>query len=659
MTDQDIALLRAFLPQVERTAMALFADALTLERVLDAEWHSEVCECGRDLPDGELEWIGVGNDKLVVQLDWQAAPEPLRVEIRRSVEMLVSAGTTIYHNADADIRALRRHGFNITAAGHARLEDTMLADAVTDSEEDHDLGDLNRRHGRLPDWKQYGFADVVLRNACDVVGTYWVWKGLERRFAADPQAHDVYRSMSIPFIDLAIEGEEAGIAVDAPVALQLFDKYLDRITHATLLARAYTGDPTLNLASPEQLKWWVYGVYGMPEQRKRAGWGQEGELTLEKDALAELRRGQGAEWDEEDEPTLEQALENIEAGGWGAGLLEAKYLFGGAQQRLTHYVIPCLEVEGEGINRKVVAPRARVYPRCKIHGQASGRVGYVEPALPQMKGDTAKLFCPDLGTVWVGHDWSNIETWILGGLAGDELILEAKDKNWDTHTVNFCDGTGTPRPTHTLTKALHTCPCPACVLWRTTYQWLGEDDLRRVFFKRYIYRLHYRGLAKNAGNIPGARALKMDVPRLIASSEAYLAKHPALPAYWAAVERQADVERLARTFMGRPRRLTEEYRNKRNREACNLPMQGGVADIWITTALLVKAAAPWARLLYGAYDSMWWVVPEAREAEFLGIYAPIVERELDVCGRRMSFPAAYKIRRPAGIQRAQGGSANG
>ena len=641
----DLERLRVFLPPIVGYYTGLTSYDLSGERVVDLEWDEDT---------GALQTIGAGNDKLVVQIDWPALDVELHEFVREEFAAMIASGVTIYHNGDSDIRKLRENGFAITAAGHARLEDTMLADSVLFAEEDHDLGDLNRRLGRLPYFKHLRHVYPREYNAGDLVGTYWVWKKLESWFVLDPLAHAVYRQKSIPFIDLAIEGEEAGIAVDAPVALGLFDKYLDRITQATLLARAYTGDPTLNLASPEQVKWWVYGVYGMPEQRKRAGWGEQGELTLEKDALAELRRGQGAEWDEEDEPTLDQAMENLEEGGWGAGLLEAKYLFNGAQQRLTHYVIPCLVVEGEGLDRKVVAPRARIFARTKIHGQASGRVGYVEPALAQMKGDTAKLIMPDPGASWVGHDYSNIETWLLGGLAGDELILEAKDNNWDTHTVNFCDGTGTPRPAHTLTKLLHTCPCAVCSLWRTTHQWLGEDDLRRIFFKRFVYRLHYLGKAKNAGNIPGARALKMDVPRLVAASEAYLAKHPALPRYWADVMAQADATRIVRTFQGRPRRLTEEYRNKRNREACNMPMQGGVADIWIDTCLLVKDAAPWARLVYGAYDSMWWAVPTAREAEFLGLYAPIVERELDVCGRPMSFAATYKIRRGAGEQRAQG-----
>ena len=644
-----IDLVRPFLPPIYGTFdVTLPPRTFAGERVIDLEWHSEDCTCGRDLPLDALETVGIGNDKAVEQTDWQKLDDTQRELFRMGVVTMVQHGVTIYHNAIADIKVMRANGFSVSPKGHAVLQDTMLADSVMYSEEDHDLGDLNRRHGRLPDYKGLRHTHPVEYNAADLVATYWVWKKLEVVMAADPLACSIYRQFSIPFLDLALEREERGIAVDGPVALKLFDKYTKRIREATLLARAYTGNPLLNLSSPDQMKWWIYGVYGMPEQRKRGAPGELGPLTLEKDALAELRTLNGAEWDEEDEPTLEQAIDNLDAdnAAWGAGLLEAKYLFTGAQQRLTHYVLPCLDYEGDGEDVRVIAPKARVYPRCKIHGQASGRVGYVEPALPQMRGETAGLIRPDVGQSWVGHDWSNIETWLLGGLAGDDVILEAKAKNWDTHLVNFCDATGTPRPTE-LTKAIHTCPCTNCAAWRTRFDWQGDEDLRRTFFKRFVYRLHYRGKAKNAGNIPGARALRMDVGRLVAASDAYLAKHDPIVRFWARVEAQADAERLSRTFLGRPRRLTDDYRNSRNRKASNHPMQGGVADIWIKTCLLVKAAAPWAGLVYGAYDSMWWDVPTAREAEFIGIYAPIVERTMDVCGRAMSFPASYKIRRGA------------
>jgi hypothetical protein len=44
---------------------------------------------------------------------------------------------------------------------------------------------------------------------------------------------------------------------------------------------------------------------------------------------------------------------------------------------------------------------------------------------------------------------------------------------------------------------------------------------------------------------------------------------------------------------------------------------------------------------------MWWQIPEDRQIEFLGLYAPIVERPLMVNGHSVSFPADYKYRAAA------------
>ena len=76
-------------------------------------------------------------------------------------------------------------------------------------------------------------------------------------------------------------------------------------------------------------------------------------------------------------------------------------------------------------------------------------------------------------------------------------------------------------------------------------------------------------------------------------------------------------------------------------------MQGGVSDIYVETALLVKAAAPWARLVFGAHDSQWWQIAKERQLEFLALYAPIVERDININGTLVSFPAEYKMREAA------------
>ena len=607
-----LELLKAALPPIHEGRAALRWLAIYAEATPWGDPAPLCIDCEWDEDSGALTTIGIGNERHVAQIDWSSLDNLDRIEVRDAVERLVRKDHVVYHNADADIRKLRQHGFEISAACHHRLDDTMLADAVLNSEEAHDLGDLNRRLGKLPDFKHLRKVAPREYNAGDLVSTVLIWKyGLAPAFEADPAAHFVYRTMSLPFIDIAIEGEEAGIRVNAPIAVVLRAKYAAKVEQARRLAVAYTGDPTFNLGSPDQVKHWLYNVYGLPIQREKAYRDELGKVTTDKDALAALRRLQGTEWDEGEEPTLESALANIEVGGHG--LLEAKYLFGGAQQRLTHYVLPCFDVD---------EPRVRIYPELRQHVQATGRHSYVGPALQQMKGDTAELILPDPGTVWVKWDWAQIEVRLLAALAGDQPYLDAFARGDDIHELNVRAIFGAPG-----SKEL--------------------EAIRRGFGKRYVFRLHYRGKPENAGDIPGTRALGLGVDQLVGASEVYLGQHPAIPVYWQEIEQQADRRRVVYTFMGRPRRLTSEFRNARNREASNMPMQGGVADIYATTAILIKAAAPWARLVFGAHDAQTWQVPVEREIEFLMLAAPIVNRPFVINGRAISFPAEFK-RKTAG-----------
>jgi DNA polymerase I-like protein with 3'-5' exonuclease and polymerase domains len=578
---------------------------------IDLEWDEQT---------GALETIGIGNPRFCLQIDWRRYPEGdyAREIVQQALLELIARVPVVMQNADGDIRKLRANGFKVEASSFRQLDDTMLAHAVLHSEEDHDLGYLSAEYGKLPPaYKDLRKVAPVEYNAADLVTTCVVWEGIEREFASDRQAEAIYRTQSLPFLWLAIEQEEIGIRVVSGVPEVLYAVNDLKRTQARLLARAHCGWP-VNIASPDQVKHVLYTLERFPVQREKAAWGEEGKATSNKDAISALRRHVGTEWEPDEEPTLESAWANIEAGG--NAFLEARHLFTGAQQAISHYIEPCLETHVLTGEKRAVA---RIYPECRIHVQASGRVGYVGPALPQLKGKLLDQIGPDPGYVWRGHDWKQIEPRILAYEANDPVSIEIDRSGTDFYTPNI----------------------------RAIFPEVGSPELealRRRWGKAFILRIHYRGKPENAGDIPGTRALfGNDTQRLVDASEAYLALHPAYPVFWAKVDAEADSTGLVRTFMGRPRRLTSPWPGARRREASNHKMQGGVADIWITTALLVKQAMPWARLVFGAYDSMWWQIPEDRQIEFLGLYAPIVERPLMVNGHSVSFPADYKFKEAA------------
>jgi DNA polymerase I-like protein with 3'-5' exonuclease and polymerase domains len=180
-------------------------------------------------------------------------------------------------------------------------------------------------------------------NAADLIETYYLWtRYIAPYLERDPQARAVYETESLPFIDLQIEGVEAGIAVHPTEPLRLWAHYGQKREQAQTLAEAYAGYP-MSLSSPDQLKHYLYNVEALPIQRKRAGRGEQGPATTDKDALAALRRREGTEWDEADEPTLASAMAAIDGGGHP--VLEARFLYMGAAQAMSHYILPLLEID--------------------------------------------------------------------------------------------------------------------------------------------------------------------------------------------------------------------------------------------------------------------------------------------------------------------------
>jgi DNA polymerase I-like protein with 3'-5' exonuclease and polymerase domains len=630
MSDERIAALRAICPPINRNQLPPFALG---RATIDLEWE-------RDRPE-ILKCIGIGNQREVFQLWWQELSEGDRELARLHLFEYMMDIPVVYHNAIADLRVLRMHGFNVSPGMHRQLDDTMLADAAYFAEEDHDLGDIGVRVVGMPEWKDLSESHPELYNAMDLVAPMRIIERFERElWPADPRAESIYRTQSLPLLPHILEGEERGLAVDGAVAYELKDKFDRKCAEALKLGQAYLGYP-INLGSPDQLAHAFYAVEKFPAQwAKHQDWDADPKVTTNKDALAELRKLHGTEWDEEVEPTLELADAAIEAGG--NPLLEARYLYYGAQQARSHYVDPCLIWEKDN----VVGVLDRIYPETRIHAQASGRHSIVKPPLPQIKGDNRRLFRPDPGWPFFEFDWSNIETWLLGYLAGDELILKAKADNWDTHTVNLCDLMGVSHPVD-RTKAVHTCDCINCTSWRQAMKWQGADDIRRTFSKRAIFRTHYRGNPDGMGDIPGAKALGMDGARMTAAVNRYLDLHHWIREFWKSIEHDVDTAGVVYTWDGRPRRLTAKGVNARYREASNHPLQGGVAGIYNQTYLTIKRLLPEARFITGAYDAQTWAFP----AELYDVYSQVAlnvaQRHYTINGRDAFFPASVKKRRDA------------
>ncbi len=216
----DIALLEKALPPVHLVNEGgdLSAAMRTLQgRIcLDLEWNPD---------SGELELIGLGNRASCVQIDWLSMGREMREATRLDVMAVLKRRHVVIHNADSDIRKLRANGFPISGPENfLRLDDPMLAHAVLHSEDEHTLEYLSLIHGILPPHKhlQWVIGAASVYNAGDLVQTVAVWDALDRELTADPQARLIYEAMSLPFLWLAIESEEAGIRIAPGVPERLF-----------------------------------------------------------------------------------------------------------------------------------------------------------------------------------------------------------------------------------------------------------------------------------------------------------------------------------------------------------------------------------------------------------------------------------------------------
>ena len=373
------------------------------------------------------------------------------------------------------------------------------------------------------------------------------------------------------------------------------------ISAATALARASVGWP-LNLGSNPHLSQYLYGECGFPVQKDS----HTHKPTIGAEAIAKLRIKVGPPPDLEEQErhglSIPQALERVEAGA--NPVLEARVIYAWALQEQSHYIQPAL-----------AAKDGRFYPQFLIHAQASGRWSTNHPPLAQLPDYLEDLICPDEGWTWLGWDWKQIEPRILDALVKDEEALARWDEDrYARFTGIFFPGTTPEHP-----------------MWTP----------RRKFTKTKILKLHYGG--DPASPTPGAVALGLNKKLETQASLHYLASRPKLAAWRLKTMEEARRTGLSRTFLGRLRRLSD-HPEKNIRAAFDHPMQGAVSDIFNLTYLAIKRTLPWLRWVYGKHDSQIWSCPQERVQETWPQLKAIVEREWDVQGVTVRFPAEWKER---------------
>ncbi len=564
-----------------------------------------------------------------VQL-WCDQLDPVqRAVLRDQLRILFGKLPVVFQNSMADIPVLERN-LGIKYTDYKRVEDTMLQHAVLWSEWEHTLEFLASVYSHYPKMKHLSSTNPSLYNWGDVVDTISVHESLNDELRRDPLSAHIYREQSLRLVPVLLERAALGIRVNKARVKPAVADYERKIEEAVRLAKAHVGWP-INLGSEKQLKAYLYGKQGYPVQIDK----KTKKPSIDGDAIAALRQFVGPapdlEGEDRDGLALGDALRRIEDGA--DPILEGRVIFAAATQIQTHYLAPLVKGNGQLVDR--------IFPSIKIHAQASGRWSITEPPLQQLPSDLIDIICPDPGEAWIKWDWDQIELRLLAALSFDEPYLQAFRDDLDVHTINACDIFGLGKPPHLNDGCPHRVGCAKCAVWRAANAWVGKDDVRRLFAKRFVYRLNYGGDPGTAGDIPGARQLGLARKGLIDASNRYLAAHPAMAAWRVQAAADARTTHMSRTFMGRRRRLLGDGKAA-VREAFNHPMQGGVSDILNLVTVQIKEELPHARLVYTCHDAATWAVDSSRAERDLSTFKQIATQAWDVKGVKIGFPAKFQ-----------------
>lgn len=551
----------------------------------------------------------------------------------------------VMHNAVADLEVLAKE-WDIWPKHFSKLHDTIQMMSTLHSEWQKGLDFCESLYGRHERLKHLFDTNLLLYNWGDCLTTGYTYHQLSAEMAKDNITRVVYENENMPVVPIRLQSKIEGLRLNRSFLSRTADDLAHRAVMAQKIAGMYS---TIDIGSPSQISKFLKAEgLKLPTNR------ETGNDSTDKDVIAELRR-LFLDYDpelEKDGITPEQLLANIEAGGHP--ILEAVACYRGSADLRNHYIKPLLK---DGVDKKKVHYdedefQEYCYPDQHTHTQTSGRWSTVSPPLPTLPKKLKSIIIPRLGTVFIGFDFDQQELRADAHISCDEPTLEAFAHGFDIHTLNTCDIFNYPKPPDL--KDPH--KASENTAWRELIGWEGKDDKRRTFSKRFVYRVRYRGNPKYAGDIPGAKHLKLTPQSLIEASNNYLAAHPMLKKYWKENDQRILTTRTVRTPLvtwsglsgGGRKRFLSGWGAKSSpgevppicREGTNHPFQGLGADALYLSIQVISVetkdlGTSWG---YGAHDSQKWVVPIQHVSKAQERILEIMERRWCAGGRELYLP---------------------
>ncbi len=489
------------------------------------------------------------------------------------------------HNAVYDLVIMRRHGVDVQPITF----DTMIAEW---------LRDPSSRNLRLKDlaWVTLG---VQMQNIEELIGKRGKGQSTMDRVpiervapyaAADaaltrrlvdvlrPELEErnvwrLFEQIEMPLVPVLADMEMAGVLLDVPYLRALSEELGQRLAELEEEAYALSGGyGKFNLGSPKQLNDVLFGKLGLPTHglRKTTHGFSTDAATLE--AL----RGT--------HPIIDVILQ------WRA-LSKLKSTYVDALPALVH------------------PQTGRVHTTFNQTGTVTGRLSSSNPNLQNIPIRTEegrrvrRAFIVPSGWRLLAVDYSQVELRILAHYSGDEALIEAFRRGEDIHRATAA--------------AVYKVPPE-----QVTYE-------QRSFAKSVNFGLMY-GM--------GAFRLARDSGLTLAEAEAFIAEYfehfPGVRRYLDEAVQRVKERGYTETLLGRRRYFPEfqqgnkrvgyQARQRAEREAINMPIQGTAADIikiaMIDLARALRQGDYGARMILQVHDELVLEVP----AEELDTVAPLV-----------------------------------
>ncbi|MGD9970988.1 MAG: DNA polymerase I [Sulfuricurvum sp.] len=509
-------------------------------------------------------YLGVG-----AQVSLSAAKEAMKTIFTHKV---------IGHNIKFDLHFVTRFLETARLPIHA---DTMVMAWLLDSSRSLAMDNLSETllHHEMIHFKDTvkkgeNFTSVEIESACRYAGedayiTYRLYEVLRDQLLqkGGNEALEEASNVEFPFLLTLLDMEKAGIRVEISV-LESFKKEVSaELAGLTGRIHELCGS-VFNLNSTKQLGTVLFETLGLPSGKKtKTGYS-----------------------------TDEQVLEGLRDAHPVVPLL--------LQYREYHklystYIEPLIGLAQEDSD-------SRIYTSFIQTGTATGRLSSKNPNLQNIPVKTAlgqrirEAFVAPAGKLLIGIDYSQIELRLLAHFSGDDVLVDAFNRDADIHM-------------------------------QTAIALFGTEEAART---RHIAKTVNFGLLYGMGQKKLSDTLGIPSKEAKSIIERYFETFPSVKGYFAGVVEQAKALGYVETLLGRRRyfdfaNATAMLKAAYERESVNTVFQGSAADLIKLSMIkiddLIREEGLNGRMLLQIHDELIFEVDEAYAAEYANRFVRIME----------------------------------